>query len=191
MTSGTGAPRHRYVAFLRAINVGGHVVKMDRLRAEFEALGLHDVETVIASGNVLFTASTGDAVTLERRIEARLEKTLGYPVATFLRAPSELAALVRDEPFSRRDASSSLYVGFLGSAPSPAMRDKLLAFRTDIDEFEVRGREAFWLRRTRSTDSTMSGAKIEKALTMPATFRNVTTVRRLALKTAEPGRLAP
>ncbi|MGI8917119.1 MAG: DUF1697 domain-containing protein, partial [Pyrinomonadaceae bacterium] len=35
----------KYVAFLRAINVGGHVVKMDRLRTLFEALGFTKVET--------------------------------------------------------------------------------------------------------------------------------------------------
>ena len=186
MTKSTRAPRQRFVAFLRAINVGGHVVKMDRLRAEFEALGCRDVETFIASGNVLFTAPSDDAATLEQRIETQLDKTLGYPVATFLRTPGELAALVRNEPFSRRDASTGLYVGFLKSALSREMRDRLLAFHTDDDEFEVLGREAFWLCRTRFSDSKVSGAKIEKALAMPATFRNVTTVRTLALKTAEP-----
>jgi len=44
----------RYIAFLRAINVGGHTVKMDTLRALFESLGFLNVETFIASGNVLF-----------------------------------------------------------------------------------------------------------------------------------------
>ena len=37
----------RYVAFLRAINVGGHVVKMDHLRQLFESLGFSSVETFI------------------------------------------------------------------------------------------------------------------------------------------------
>ncbi len=43
-----------YVAFLRAINVGGHNVKMEVLRALFEAQGYADVATFIASGNVIF-----------------------------------------------------------------------------------------------------------------------------------------
>ena len=47
----------RYVAFLRAINVGGHVVKMDALRKLFVHAGLSDVETFIASGNVVFSSS--------------------------------------------------------------------------------------------------------------------------------------
>jgi len=46
----------RYVALLRAINVGGHVVKMDVLRKHFTKLGFTNVETFIASGNVLFDA---------------------------------------------------------------------------------------------------------------------------------------
>ena len=50
----------RFIAFLRAINVGGHNVTMKELRGLFEALGLKSVETFIASGNVIFESrSTG------------------------------------------------------------------------------------------------------------------------------------
>ena len=62
----------RYVAFLRAINVGGHTVKMERLRELFAELGLANVETFIASGNVIFDAPSGDAGALERQIEQHL-----------------------------------------------------------------------------------------------------------------------
>ena len=50
----------QYIAFLRGINVGGHRVKMDRLRAIFAELGLKDVSTFIASGNVLFSTESDD-----------------------------------------------------------------------------------------------------------------------------------
>ena len=63
----------RYVAFLRAINVGGHIVKMDHLRELFTQLGLTDVETFIASGNVLFTTSSKSGPALEKKIEQALE----------------------------------------------------------------------------------------------------------------------
>ena len=54
----------RFVAFLRALNVGGaHVVKMDALKRHFEAMGFTDVETFIASGNVVFTAKSAKAWT--------------------------------------------------------------------------------------------------------------------------------
>jgi uncharacterized protein (DUF1697 family) len=70
----------RYVAFLRAINVGGHIVKMDALRRHFASLGFDDVETFIASGNVIFQSRSTAAAALERRIEACLEERLGYEV---------------------------------------------------------------------------------------------------------------
>ena len=46
----------RHIAFLRAINITGRTIKMDRLRALFAELGLANVATFIASGNVLFDA---------------------------------------------------------------------------------------------------------------------------------------
>jgi uncharacterized protein (DUF1697 family) len=68
----------RYFAFLRAINVGGgHVVKMDRLRQLFESLGFSNVETFIASGNVIFESSSRNAKNLEAKIEKALIRSAG------------------------------------------------------------------------------------------------------------------
>ena len=45
----------KYVAFLRAINVGGHaIIKMTDLKKMFEFAGLENVQTYIQSGNVIF-----------------------------------------------------------------------------------------------------------------------------------------
>src|SRR5690348_3357996 len=111
---------NRYIAFLRAINVGGHTVKMDALRAHIQALGLQNVETFIASGNVIFESPEQDAQALEKRIEAHLKQALGYEVATFLRTPAELAAVAAYLPFAKRELaleSNSLYVAFTYAAP--------------------------------------------------------------------------
>ena len=89
----------RFVAFLRAINVGGHVVKMDQLRQLFEALGFAKVETFIASGNVIFEAKSKDTNALQRRIEKHLHQALGYEVVTFLRTLEELDKVANHRPF--------------------------------------------------------------------------------------------
>jgi uncharacterized protein (DUF1697 family) len=65
----------RLITFLRAINVGGHTVTMAALRDHFAALGFEDVETFIASGNVIARSRTGSTQALERRIEAHLLAT--------------------------------------------------------------------------------------------------------------------
>lgn len=175
----------RYVAFLRAINVGGHIVKMDRLRDLFAALGFSNVETFIASGNVIFEAQDKDAQALERKIEAHLRTSLGYEVATFLRSAPELAAVAQCQPFPAAELEAEgnmLYIGFLPAPPDDEARQRLLALRTEIDEFHVHEREIYWLCRKKFSESKVSGAMIEKRAGMPATLRNSTTVRKIAAK---------
>jgi uncharacterized protein (DUF1697 family) len=175
----------RYVAFLRAINVGGHTVKMDSLRQQFVALGFANVETFIASGNVIFEASAQSMHALEQQIEAALHKALGYPVATFLRTIAELAAIAQYQPFPDTTPAGNdhmLYIAFLAGKPSDQAQQKLLSFTTLIDQFHIAGREVYWLCHTRSSESTFSGALLEKSLGMAATLRNATTVKKLAAK---------
>lgn len=168
----------RYVALLRGLNVGGHRVKMDRLRALFGEMGFAGVSTFIASGNVLFEAGSAGADALERRIEAHLEAALGYAVATFLRTPEELAAAAALDPFPGSGAERTLMVSFLKRAPDEALRARLDALRTPGDDFRVEGREVYWLTGERMSDSPV-GAQVAKALS-GGTMRNATSVRKLA-----------
>jgi len=173
----------RYVALLRAINVGGHVVKMDALRAHFVAMGFTEVATFIASGNVLFTAAgAGRAkpATLERTIATALEDALGYAVATFLRTPAQMAATATHEPFAAPAANDTRYVGFLETPLDAAGRRALAGFNTDVDEFAAHAGEVHWRCRVRASDSKFVLKKFEKAIGQAATFRNVTSVRKLA-----------
>jgi uncharacterized protein (DUF1697 family) len=179
----------RYLAFLRAINVGGHVVKMDRLRALFAEIGLPGAQTFIASGNVIFDSTARNSKTLEKKIAAHLHQALGYEVATFIRSAAELAALTAYQPFPAADLSApyhGLYVGFLAEPLGPEARDALLAYRTPVDDFHTHQREIYWLCRIRSAESTFSLARLEKSHRLQATFRNATTVRKLAAAYAEP-----
>lgn len=171
----------RYVALLRAINVGGHVVKMDQLRTLFEQLGFDDVKTVIASGNVLFSSSARNIAALEESIERHLERALGYGVTTFIRTPDEMRAVVEFDPFPGLvQDGHTLSVAFLKRHPGEQVADRLHAMRTDYDDLLVRGRELYWLARGRTSDSKIWRTPMEKVLGGPATSRNVTTVRRLA-----------
>jgi len=174
----------RYVGFLRAINVGGRVVKMDELRAMFTAMKLADVETFIASGNVLFSSRATDTAALEARIEKQLEKSLGYSSEIFLRTAEELAAIVALPPFPGADTAFSVYVGFLKDARSRGQVDAVTALRNADDEFHLLGRELYWISRVGAGKTTVSGPKLARALGGPTTMRNITTVRKLAAKMA-------
>jgi uncharacterized protein (DUF1697 family) len=172
----------RFIAFLRAINVGGRRVSMDALRSHLESMGFANVETFIASGNVIFESSARNVKGLEKKIEDGLREALGYEVATFIRSVDELAAIVAHKPFDEVPDTGGLYIAFIPDAPDTAVQNKLLSFRNDIDDFHIHNREIYWLCRTRSSDSTFSGSLLEKTLKMPATIRNATTVRKMAEK---------
>jgi uncharacterized protein (DUF1697 family) len=167
----------KYVAFLRAINVGGHVVKMDELRELFAALKFSNVETFIASGNVVFETKSAPDQKLEQKIEKHLEAALGYPVGTFVRSIDEIHAISVYKPFSK--TGQVLNVGFTRST----LRDEhVTGFRTEVDDFHVHGHEVYWLCQIRQSDSKFPAKKFEKAIGGEATWRNMNTVVRLAAK---------
>ena len=173
----------RYVAFLRAVNVGGRMVKMTELKRIFEKLGFDDVATFIASGNIVFGSAIANRPKLEAFIEKALEKALGYHVAVLIRTPEEIARVAGRNPFGRPvPPGGRMFVGFLRDAPPLATRRKVAAMSVPTDDFKVEGRELYWFCAVPSMQSIASGGKLEKAVGMAATFRNINTVRRLAEK---------
>lgn len=175
-------PRH--LALLRAINVGGHTVKMDRLRALFEEMAFSNVETFIASGNVIFDTKAAPDQKLEQKIEKHLEKALGYPVGTFVRSIEEIDAIRVYEPFSSEavQAAHVVSVGFLRDKLSDSAIEQVLGFRSEVDDFHVSGREAYWLCKVSQLETKVNAKKFERAIAGPVTWRNLNTIVRLAGK---------
>ena len=165
----------KLVAFLRAVNVGGRVVRMEDLRRVFAATGQSNVETFIASGNVIFDSKSRSIPSLTRILESALEQALKYPVTTFIRTMSDVARIAAYRPFG--DAEGTLYVGFLSGAPKA---ENLKRLATPIDRFHLDRQEVYWHRS--SPDSEITGAAIEKALGVRVTLRNINTVQRIAAK---------
>ncbi len=171
------------VAFLRAINVGGHTVTMVELRRLFVDAGFAQVETYIQSGNIIFLPPT-DGAAVEAAIEAHLQRALGYPVTTFVRSLSELAEIAACDPFPPvpSELETTRYVAFLKAEPDAAARSRLAAQADHYHDFHVAGREVYWLRRRLPGEPPFSSAFLEKALAAPVTVRNVTTLTKIVAK---------
>lgn len=105
----------RYAALLRGINLGKRTVKMEPLRKLLEAHGFTDVKTLLASGNVVLTAKESDATKLRAKFEKIIKDEFGFPVHVILRSKSEVAALVKADPFKsvKVDKDTRLYVTFM------------------------------------------------------------------------------
>jgi uncharacterized protein (DUF1697 family) len=177
-----------YVAFLRAINVGGHaVVKMTALRDAFTAAGCKEVRTLIASGNVLFEAPAGGIAALERRIRAELGKLFDTPPGLFIRTVRDVARLVEANPFRRYAAKPrlALYVAFLSRRPRQVPRLPLRSVPEMLDVISVMDREAFIVSgRKKNGLYGFPNLFIEKQLDVTATCRNWKTVVKIALTLA-------
>lgn len=185
----------QYIAFLRGINVGGHRVKMDRLREVFEELGLTSVSTFIASGNVIFSSDSDDASALTDQIEQHLAQELGYEVATFLRFPArlqEIAAFESPEVTgggrtaereTAQEAAGSVYVMLMREPASEALRTTLNELNSETDQFHFSGCEVYWSIQGKVSESPLFGTKLERATRgVSTTMRNINTLRRLAAK---------
>lgn len=170
----------RYVALLRAVNVGGRVLRMDRLRRLLQELGLARVETFIACGNVVFESRSRDPKRLEARISRHLGRALGYDVETFVRTTAEIARIARYRPFTKVPALGGVYVGFFSEPLDGRAARAVKALSTDAEQFRVRGRELYWRYQVRSMKLLASLARLERALGLRGTFRHANTVRRLA-----------
>jgi uncharacterized protein (DUF1697 family) len=97
-----------------------------------------------------------------------------------------LAAITNYKPFSQSALAGAmaLNIAFLADGLDDQSRQKLMALRTEIDDFHIHEREIYWLCRKRQSESKISNAVLEKVLGQKATLRGANTVKRLAAKYA-------
>ena len=153
---------------------------MEELRRVLSAAGFSDVETFIASGNVIFTSPATDTAAIERRIESALGKAFGYAVATFVRTPEELAAVAAHMPCSVDPAASggAIHIIFLAQSLPAAACKEVAALSAPGDELSAKGREIYWGRFGKLSESPLFGKSLGKTANA-GTMRNRNTVVRL------------
>jgi uncharacterized protein (DUF1697 family) len=172
-----------YVAFLRAVNVGGkNKVPMAPLRDALTAAGLEEVVTVLQSGNVVF-GSRSSAAASAKVVAATIEEAFGLRIEVVIRTGAELTAVAAANPFlddkASRDAKT-LHVAFLSARPKAASVKKLDADRSPPDAFAVHGREVYLSYPNGSGRTRLTLDYLEKTLGVTGTARNWRTVQRMA-----------
>lgn len=174
---------NKYIAFLRAINVGGTtIIKMSDLKKMFESFGLKNVQTYIQTGNVIFESEEKSESKLEEQIERQLEKAFGKRIQLFVRTMREVVKMAADCPFDPKNGETT-YVVILREKPAKKNVDAFMTFCSDADDFAVIGKEAYSLRRDRDR-SVFTNNWAEKVLGVVGTTRNLTTIKKLAEKYA-------
>jgi uncharacterized protein (DUF1697 family) len=173
----------RYVALLRALNVGGKaVVKMSDVRAAFEAAGCRDVSTLGAAGNVLFTPGSTSPVAQQKKIVAELHTLMGAKTDVCFREFEQLVELVAFDPFGDlvSEESVKLYVTFMDRPPTPAPTLPIAIPKEGIEITGLRGTEMFVVSRPKPNGMYGFPNLFVEKLGVTATTRNWNTVTRLA-----------
>jgi uncharacterized protein (DUF1697 family) len=164
----------RYVAFLGGVNVGGHRVTMERVRAEFADLGYTDISTFIASGNVIFTAPKRSDHAAQ--VAEHLGRELGWPVPTWVRTADAVVATVDLRPFGTIADGDTHMVAFCATEVSHDIE----RLDSGLDRFVPHGSDLHWLIHGNLMDSATTLKALAKELGQPCTTRNMKSLAKLA-----------
>jgi uncharacterized protein (DUF1697 family) len=176
-------PMPNYIAMLRGINVLGHkTIKMESLRASFEALGFGDVKTYIASGNVIFQTAQASSASLSKKISDRILRDFGFPVSIVLITSNALHKVIRRNPFPKKKTIdvSKLHVTFLVEPPTKTAWKNLRSLPRKPDLFLAGSQEIYIYCPAGYGRTKLSNTAFEKLLSVAATTRNWNTVNKLA-----------
>ncbi|WP_260580987.1 DUF1697 domain-containing protein [Sphingopyxis sp. PET50] len=177
----------RYVALFGSINVGGNRLKMVDLRSAFEAEGFSNVETVVASGNVLFDHDARPTPGLEEKLAMMVYDRFDMTSAVVVRDRDELASGVSDNPFAGTNEDRIVHTMFLTDRPSREQFDRLVGDHMGRggEKLALGNRMLFIDFGDGVADSKLTGGFIERRLGCKGTARNMRSIARIVAKLDE------
>jgi len=172
-----------YVAFLRAINVGGRFIKMAALAQHFRDLGHADALTYLNSGNVVFGSAVRKADALAAALQQGLNPRLGFETQVFVRSAAQVHEIARRGMALADDRTlADVNVAFLAAPLAAPQVAALRALRSAVDDFVVDGNEVYWTCRVRQSESAFSNAVLERKLKLRTTLRRAVMLHGLSLQ---------
>lgn len=171
----------RYVAFFAAMNVGGSRLKMADLRDVLEREDIEDVETVVASGNVLFSFDERPSDGLSEMLAYIVKEHYGFDTFAAVRNNAEVRSAIEDNPFRAAGEDSKVHTLFLDRPLDPDQFNIMMA------AYEGRGPEKIAMGdRCLYVDfvdgvgnSRLTGAFLERKLDCRITARNLNSLQRI------------
>ncbi len=167
------------IILLRGINVGGNrKLPMAELRDACRKAGIDDIETYIASGNLVFSAKS--AAVAETVIEDIIAKHFGFPVEAIARSAKQWAVYAKGSPFADADERGNIvHLGLTKKAPADGLVARLEERAAHGETIVLKG-DAIWIDfKDGVRDTKLSPAFLDKVAGSTVTMRNWRTVRKL------------
>jgi uncharacterized protein (DUF1697 family) len=171
-----------YIALLRGINIGPHKrMKMEKLRASCEGLGLSNVKTYIQSGNVIFRAGKLSSLALSKKMGECIVRDFGFSADVISRTRDEMKRIIDENPFTKERGLdvSKLHVVFLPQPPTAAALKKLQELTLGPDRVHPSGSEIYFYFPNGVSGSSLWKHPLDKVLSVAGTMRNWNTVNKL------------
>ena len=177
----------RYIAFLGSINVGGNRLKMEDLRRALRYGDFADVETVVASGNVLFTHDEAPSDGIAEKMAWIIKDEFDIDSFVTVRTRDELAAAIAENPFAADGEAKLVHTMFLPEDPG---EHQFKALQLDHEgrgpERIAAGKRAIHIDYVDGAGSSkLTGDFIARRLGMAGTARNIRSMRRILAKMDE------
>jgi uncharacterized protein (DUF1697 family) len=167
----------KHAALLRGINIGArNRVSMPELREHLGAQGYGDVQTIVASGNIVLE-STAKPAQLEQHLRKTIAGRFGVDTPVIVRTARQIAGIVKKNPFP--DAGGKeLHVLFLPERCPAAAAKALGELDLEPEGFEIAGRDIYCFYGAGYQNSPLAKA-LDKHLRKTGTDRNWNTVLKL------------
>jgi uncharacterized protein (DUF1697 family) len=174
----------KHIALLRAVNLGSHnKIGMADLRQFFVGLGFGDAQTLLQSGNVVFSGGSKATATLEQTLEREARKQLGLDTDFFVRTGKEWLELIEVNPFPREAKAdpSHLVAVVVREAIDPTAAAALQKAIVGRERVRASGRCLYIVYPDGIGRSRLTPAIMEKHVRTRGTARNWNTVLKLAV----------
>jgi len=174
----------RYVALFGSINVGGNRLTMADMRTAFEREGLEGLETVVASGNLLFEYDDRPLEGLEDLFAHVMADRFDIDAFVAVRDAQAIAEAVEGNPFTGIGADNLVHTLFLGAEPDKAAFNKLAADHAERGPERLAiGPRSLYIDYVEGVgQGRLTNAFIERRLGCRGTARNVRSLARILAK---------
>jgi len=171
-----------FVAFLRAINVGGrNLVSMSDLREIAAGLGLREPKTVLQSGNLVFESDEASPTDIETLLEAAIEIRTGLKIDFMVRSFDELRSVIAANPYpgAAEDGPSHLLVLFTKTDVDSGCIEPLRAAIKGRETAELGRRCVYLVYPDGIGTSKLTSAILDSKLKSKGTARNWNTLLKV------------
>lgn len=90
---------NKYCAFLKQVRFRKEFIKMSDIKALFKRIGFNNIESVLATGNIIFTSNNKTKNELHSFIKENLSKYYSFDIDVFIKDIKEIQDILNENPF--------------------------------------------------------------------------------------------